>query len=622
MCGICGCIDFKKKVTREELITASNSMAHRGPDDAGTAFIETQAAYVGLGHRRLAVLDLTQQGHQPMFSEEKKVVIILNGEIYNFKEIRITLEEKGHHFFSNSDTEVVLKAYQQYGIDCLSRFIGMFSIAIYDANIQKVFLIRDRSGVKPLYYYFADGCLLFASELKAFHRFANFKKQIDEVAVSLFFTYGYIKAPYSIFKNTYKLQPGYFATIVIKDQSVQLTQYWNVLDYFEKPAMVIDENEAVDQLEALCTKAFKYRRVSDVPVGIFLSGGYDSALVAAILQKNSSGAIKTFTIGFKEDAYNEANYAKQLAKHLGTMHYEYDCTPKEAIELIPLIPYFYDEPFGDSSAIPTMLVSRFAKEQVTVALSADGGDELFAGYNRYDQLSCIHAVQQNLPHSLRKIAASVLLSLPGLSTKRKKIAGLLQTNDLLFASDLLSTHFVQGELGELLQFSPLSLTSLNEIDTIAGLGFINKLLAADYTTYLPGDILTKMDRASMSVGLEAREPLLDQKLVEWAAQLPISLKYKYGNKKYLLKQLTHKYLPKELMKRPKMGFGIPLEKWLKGDLKPLLLASVNEESLSKQNILNKKYVLQLMDDFFGGKVKEEKQVWLIFMFMLWWKQWM
>ena len=622
MCGISGFIDFNKKITRQQLTSACNSLKHRGPDDSDNAFIETAKAIIGLGHRRLSILDLSPLGHQPMYSDDKSVVIIINGEIYNFTEIRIELELKGHFFKSNSDTEVVLKAYQQFGTGCLSRFIGMFSIVIYDANLQKVFLIRDRPGVKPLYYYFADGCLLFASELKAFHHFPNFKKEIEDVAVSLYFKYGYIKAPYTIFKNIHKLLPGHFATLNIKNQSLELTQYWNVLDFYNKPIIKIDEQDALDQLETLCKSAFQYRMISDVPVGVFLSGGYDSSLLAAILQKNNTSKINTFTIGFNDEALNEANHAKNIAKYLGTNHNEYYCTTNEAQEIIPSLPFFYDEPFGDSSAIPTMLLSRFAKEQVTVALSADGGDEIFAGYVRYDQLTSINKVQERLPYFVKKSAAKLLAAMPGISMRQRKVAALLTQRELLATSDLLSTHFLTTDIQQLLQTKSILDTPLNDDNSIPDYGFINTLLAADYKVYMPDDILTKVDRATMSVGLEGREPLLDHRIIEWAAQLPVDLKYRNGNKKYLLKQLTHKYLPAEIMKRPKMGFGIPFGKWLKGGLKPLLLETVNEESLSRQNVLNKKYVLILIDDYLVGKVKDDWQIWLIFMFMLWWKEWM
>jgi asparagine synthase (glutamine-hydrolysing) len=622
MCGICGCIDFNKKVTHQQLIASCNSIKHRGPDDTDTAFFETAQATIGLGHRRLAILDLSPLGHQPMYSDDGQVIIILNGEIYNFKEIRHELELSGHRFKSNSDTEVVIKAYQQFGLDCISRLIGMFSVIIYDAALQKIFLIRDRPGVKPLYYYYADGCLLFASELKAFHQFSIFKKEIDDRAVSLYFKYGYIKAPYSIFKNAHKLLPGHFATLNLKDQSLQLTQYWNVLDYYSKPVVPVDEKEALDHLERLCISAFQYRMVSDVPVGVFLSGGYDSSLVTAILQTNSINKIKTFTIGFEDATFNEADHAKKVAQYLGTSHTEYYCTTKEAQEIIPSLPYYYDEPFGDSSAIPTMLVSRLAKKQVTVALSADGGDEIFAGYNRYDKLTLISKMQKKIPHFIRKGGADLLVSLPGINRRQKKMASLLTQKKLLATSDLLNTHFLKNDLEQLLKNNSFYNIALNDDDSIPAYNFLNTLLSADYKVYLPDDILAKTDRATMSAGLEGREPLLDHRIIEWAAQLPLHLKYNNGDKKYLLKKLTHKYLPAEIMDRPKMGFGIPFGKWLKGDLKPLVLETLNEQNLSKQDVLNKIYVLKLTNEYYSGKEKEDWKVWLVFMFMLWWKEWM
>jgi asparagine synthase (glutamine-hydrolysing) len=622
MCGIAGFIDFNKQVTAHQLEAACNTLSHRGPDDAGNVVFESREATIGFGHRRLAILDLSKSGHQPMYSDDKSVVILLNGEIYNFKEIRIDLENKGHLFQSNSDTEVVLKAYQQYGTDCLRLFVGMFAIAIYDTNQQKVFLIRDRPGVKPLYYYFSDGYILFASELKAFHQFPCFKKDIDGESVSLYFTYGYIKAPNTIFKKTRKLLPGYFATIDLKSASLQLNQYWNVLDYYNKPTLVIGKEQALQELETLCVSAFQYRMISDVPVGVFLSGGYDSSLLAAVLQKNSSNKLKTFTIGFAEKQFNEANHAKKVAEYLGTDHHAHFCTDREAQEIIPALSFYYDEPFGDSSAIPTILLSRFAKQHVIVALSADGGDEIFAGYNRYSQLAAISRVQKNIPVAVRNGIAKLIKSVPDVNTKFRKIALLLSENDLAASGDLLNAIFLKTDLLKLLQTGFVHDIIAVENDSTEKLGFINTLLAADFKTYLPDDILTKVDRAAMSTGLEGREPFLDHRLVEWAAQLPVELKYKNGSKKYLLTQLTHKYLPEVIMTRPKMGFGIPLRNWLRGSLKSIVLDTINADNLSKQNILNKKYVLQLTDDYYSGKVSDDQQIWLIFIFMLWWKEWM
>ncbi len=624
MCGINGFCDFNKRLQKEDVEKANQSLRHRGPDDGETVVFHATNAYIGLGHRRLSILDLSILGHQPMYSEDKQVVIILNGEIYNFKEIRSQLENKGHRFVSNSDTEVIIKAYLEYGIDCVQKFIGMFAFVIYDMRLQKIFLCRDRAGVKPLYYYFANGCLLFASELKAFHQYPNFKKEIEPEAVSLFFSYGYIREPYSIFKNTYKLSPGHYAILDIDSQQLCLHQYWNVLDYYNKPTIKIDEEEATNHLENLLTSAFEYRMVSDVPVGVFLSGGYDSSLVTAILQKNSMHKIKTFTIGFKEDRFNEAVHAKRVANHLGTDHYEYYCSTKEAQEIIPTLSHFYDEPFGDSSALPTMLVSKFAREQVTVALSADAGDEIFAGYSRYDQLVKIKNIKRYVPSFLANASAKLLEQMPFFDSPRyHKLGEILSASGEVDISDSLSRHFTARHVSELLNTAKNFKACLIDVkNTPSNSDFINTVLAADYKTYLADDILTKVDRATMSVGLEGREPFLDQRIVEWAAQIPSALKYNNGEKKYLLKKLTHRYLPLSMMDRPKMGFGIPVNKWLRGDLKPLVLDIISSENLRKHNLLNENTVLGLRDKYLANSTSDTAQLWLILMFQMWWNEWM
>lgn len=623
MCGITGFIDFNKKITNQQLINASNTLSHRGPDDSDVAIIESKNALLGLGHRRLAILDVSSLGHQPMYSDDNRVVIVLNGEIYNFKEIRNSLEEKGYSFKSTSDTEVIIKAYQHYGIACLEQFIGMFAFVLYDVEKQKIFLVRDRAGVKPLYYYFADGCLLFASELKAFHQYPVFKKEIEPKAVSLYLSYGYIKEPYSIFKNTHKLSPGHYATLNLVTQQLQLTQYWNVLDYYNKPTIKIDDKEATEHLESLLTSAFEYRMVSDVPVGVFLSGGYDSSLVTAILQKNSMNKIKTFTIGFKEDKYNEAVYAKEVANYLGTEHNEYYCSTKEAQEIITTLPYYYDEPFGDSSAIPTILVSRFARQQVTVALSADAGDEIFAGYGRYDQLITIKKIKQYIPSLLEKLSSKALQQLPVNGSRYAKLGEILSATTDVDISDSLSRHFTYKQVNALLnnpeKFKERLIDAYN-IPTKSD--FINTVLAADYKTYLVDDILTKVDRATMSVGLEGREPFLDHRIVEWAAQLPSSLKYNNGSKKFLLKELTHRYIPQTIMDRPKMGFGIPLNKWMKVELRTFVLEIISRKNLQKHNLFNEDMIINFRDSYLANSTNDTSKLWLILMFQLWWQEWM
>jgi asparagine synthase (glutamine-hydrolysing) len=362
MCGITGFVDYKKKLNKDHLDDANKILRHRGPDSGDLAFFESTEANIGFGHRRLSILDVSSNGNQPMYSDDNSVVIILNGEVYNFKEIRHELTALGHSFNSDSDTEVIIKAYQQFGIEAVHKFIGMFAFAIYDLNKQIVYLLRDRAGVKPLYYFHKNDCILFASELKSIYAYPVFEKVINEKAVSLFFKYGYIRAPHTIFRHTYKLRPGNYLKIDLQSKKVEEIEYYSVIDFYNKPKLKISEEEATDEVERLFTSAFQYRMVSDVPVGVFLSGGYDSGVVSAILQKNNSSKIKTFTIGFHEEKYNEAPHAKKMAAYMGTDHHEYYCTTKEAQEILPTLADIYDEPFGDSSAIPTILVSQFARQ--------------------------------------------------------------------------------------------------------------------------------------------------------------------------------------------------------------------------------------------------------------------
>lgn len=631
MCGITGFCDFNKKLSEQDLQKATSCLQHRGPDDKGTAVFETNNATVGLGHRRLSILDLSPQGNQPMYSDDKNIAIILNGEVYNFMEIRKDLEDLGYTFHSHSDTEVIIKAYQQYGINAVHRFIGMFAFALFDIKQQCIYLVRDRAGVKPLYYYFKNDCVLFASELKSIYTYAGFEKIINEEAVSLFFKYAYIRAPHTIFKNTYKVQPGHYIKIEVANKKVEEIKYYDVLDYYNKPKLKISEKNALDEIEKLFASAFQYRMVSDVPVGVFLSGGYDSSAVAAILQKNNSQKIKTFTIGFHEKKYNEATHAKKVAEYIGTEHYEYYCTTKEAQDIFPLLPDIYDEPFGDSSGIPTTLVSRFARKQVTVALSADGGDEIFAGYNRYPQLNKINNIYNKTPPFLRLAIANILPAvpfkhLPLLKHKASAFARLfeiLKSGNTNSIPDILSKHYTNKELENLL---PRFNSFINLYDNVGNINnendFVNTMLALDYKTYMVDDILVKVDRATMSTGLEGREPLLDHRIIEFVAQLPSQLKYNNGVKKYLLKKIVHKYIPKDLLDRPKTGFGLPVYEWLKTDLKEHLFYYINEEQLSRHDFINPKIAIKLRDEFIAGKNNSETQIWLLLMFQMWWNRWM
>jgi len=588
-------------------------------------------ATVGLGHRRLAILDLSPQGSQPMYSTDKNIVVILNGEIYNFHEIRKELESLGRSFHTMSDTEVIIKSYQQYGIQALNKFIGMFAIVLYDIPKNLMYLVRDRAGVKPLHYYYKNDCLLFASELKSIYTYQGFEKNINPEAVSLFFKYGYIRSPHTIFKNTFKVQPGHYIKINISEKTFVEEKYYEVLDYYNKPKLKISEEDAVEEVEKLFTSAFQYRMVSDVPVGVFLSGGYDSSAVAAILQKNNTQKIKTFTIGFHEKKYNEAVHAKKVAAHIGTDHSEYYCTIKEAQDIFPLLADIYDEPFGDSSGIPTTLVSTFARKHVTVALSADGGDEIFAGYNRYAQLNKVNKGYISTPEKLRSFIGNVLPSVPfkhipflkHRAPAFAKLAEILTSSDPNAIADTLSKQYNNKQLSKLLPEFRSAVNLYNDIGKINNQNdFINTLLALDYKTYMVDDILVKVDRATMSVGLEGREPLLDHRIIEFVAQLPSELKYNNGIKKYLLKKIVHKYIPERLLNRPKTGFGLPVYEWLKTDLRHLVFHYINEEQLSKHNFIDTGQAIKHRDEFLAGKNNNEAQIWLLMMFQMWWNRWM
>jgi asparagine synthase (glutamine-hydrolysing) len=632
MCGITGFCDFNKSIKKEFLEKATSVLKHRGPDDSNSEIYATGNAIIGFGHRRLSILDLSVCGSQPMHSDDGNISIILNGEIYNFNEIKKELRDAGHSFHSNSDTEVIIKSYQQWGIDAVHRFIGMFAFVLLDKTKKVLYCFRDRAGVKPFYYYNDNGCILFASELKSLHEYPVFKTEINEEAVSLFFKYAYIRAPHTIFKNTFKLQAGHYLKIDISKKEVKEIKYYDVIDFYNKPKIKISEEEAIQETERLMKSAFQYRMVSDVPVGVFLSGGYDSTTVTAILQKNNAQKIKTFTIGFRENKFNEAVYAKEIANYLGTDHHEYYCTEKEAQNIIPELANIFDEPFGDSSAIPTTLVSQFAAKQVSVALSADGGDEIFAGYNRYTQLSSIYKLLNKAPDFLLNVSSSLLLQIPfsKLPVRNKRFSRVSKLAEILAAkkdhlelNDALNKHYSNEHLQSLLN-NPASHEKL--FDALSSVNnendFINLALALDYKTYLPDDILVKVDRATMSVGLEGREPFLDHRIIEFVAQLPSDLKYNKGEKKYLLKKIAHKYIPKEMLDRPKSGFGIPVYDWLKNDLKEMLFFYISESQLSKHNFIKIKEALRLRDDFIAGKTGYEIHLWLIIIFQMWWNRWM
>ncbi len=629
MCGIAGYIDFSKNGSLEQLQKMAGCIQHRGPDDSGYELFDTPAAHIGLGFRRLSIIELSPLGHQPMKFEEAGLTVIFNGEIYNYREIRAELEAAGFTFKSNSDTEVILKSYAHWGVKCVDRFIGMFAIAMHDSKNEKLVLFRDRAGVKPVFYYQKGSLVLFGSELKIFFEHPRFEKSINYNALSLYFQRGYISAPHTIFQNTYKLLPGHFLEIDLKTEKANLQKYWDVVDCYNQPKLSISYEEAKEETERLMLSAFQYRMVADVPVGVFLSGGYDSTAVTALLQKNSSQKIKTFTIGFNDPKFNEAHHARQVADYLGTDHHEHTCTYQDALEIVEHLPFIYDEPFGDTSAIPTTLVSRMARKKVTVALSADGGDEIFAGYPKYFNAVRRLAQLNKMPgffQSATASAASLLGKRTDVSEQNKwsKLVDYMSGQDPVKRFDIISQAMTFAETQQLLN-KEISLinTPFDEGGLLNNTNdLLSKFQATEYKTYMVDDILQKVDRATMSTSLEGREPFLDQRIIEFVARLPSNYKYRNGIGKYMLKDIVHKHVPKEIMERPKMGFGVPLESWLKNELKATLLQVINEDSLRKQGIFNVERVIKMRDRYLNGDKIEFQRLSYLFLFQLWYNKWM
>jgi asparagine synthase (glutamine-hydrolysing) len=629
MCGLAGYIDFNQKTERGVIDAMVRTMGHRGPDHRGFDIFSLEDATIGLGHARLSIIDLSPSGNQPMHYHH--LSIVYNGEIYNYTVIKKQLVEAGHHFQTTSDTEVILHAYEQWGVRAVEYFIGMFVIVIFDRKRDEIVLLRDRPGVKPLYYYQHDGLFLFASELKAFHAHPQFQKQINAGALALYFDFGYIPAPYTIFKNCHKLEPGHTLRLDLKTRDIKIETYWDIRVFYTKPKQNIHYQESREQIHDLLKSACEYRMVSDVPVGVFLSGGYDSAVVTAILQKDRTEKLKTFTIGFAE-GNNEAPFAKETARYLGTDHTEYICTSKEAQDIIPTLPLFYDEPFADSSAIPTTLVSRLARQKVTVALSADGGDELFAGYELYwalaDKLALLNLVPGILKGAAKPLLKFAATLLPNAAlVKKHKAAGIaasVNRNHLQQDIDLFRSMKRMPEV----YAANVLLNRVKRYPTkynINPAGFHHEIevaMAADYKGYLQNDILTKVDRATMSVSLEGREPLLDHRMAEYVATLPYDYKCNGTTAKRILKDIVHKYIPKKILDRPKTGFSMPISSWLRGDLSYLLEEYLSETALGESSLLNASFLTKQVNLFKDEKLHYTPFIWKLLMFQMWHRRWM
>ena len=644
MCGITGFWDTSRQFGSDRLQAyvenMSDTLQHRGPDDRGS-WVD-QGVGIALGHRRLSIVDLSPEGHQPMVSADGRYVIVFNGEIYNFLELRKQLVALGHKFRGHSDTEVMLASFSQWGLDqAIKRFNGMFAFALWDRLERVLHLGRDRLGEKPLYYGFCGQTFLFASELKALKAHPAFCAEINRDALALFLRFSYVPAPYSIYQGIYKLPPGGVLTWNGVDSDLKPVSYWSVKEVAElgvAQPFTGSEKDAVTQLEDLLLDAVRLRMVADVPLGAFLSGGIDSSTVVALMQAQSNQPVKTFAIGFYEDDYNEAQYAKAVAQHLGTDHTELYVTPEEALAVIPKLPVLYDEPFSDASQVPTFLVSQLARSHVTVSLSGDGGDELFAGYNRYFLSRNIWQKTGWMPLQLRYAAARGLTALtpqtwervitnvstllpakfkqPALGHKLHKLAEVLAVPnpETMYAG--IVSHWKESEAVVIGSSEPL--TAINDCQRWADLpDFTQHMMYLDSVTYLPDDILVKVDRASMSVNLEARIPFLDHRVVEFAWRIPLSMKIRGVQGKWLLRQVLQKYVPSYLIERPKMGFGIPIDSWLRGPLKDWAEALLDENRLRREGFFNPQPIRQKWAEYLSGDRNWQYYLWDVLMFQAW-----
>lgn len=647
MCRIAGFWDPQSRNVaswREAIMAMRDSMTYGGPDDAGFYF--DQEFGLALGHRRLAILDLSPLGHQPMFSASGRFGIVYNGEVYNYQAIAKELESKGRSFQGTSDTEVILEAIEEWGLEkAVNQFIGMFALAVWDSQEKVLFLVRDRLGIKPLYYGWIKETLGFASELKAFRAFPGFTPTIDREVLGLFFRHNYVPGPYSIFKNIWKLLPGQILAVnrtSLATKQLTPSSYWTAAEIAQKgqeDPYKGSLEEAEEELEALLSDAIRLRLISDVPLGAFLSGGIDSSIVVSLMQASSNAVVRTFSIGFEQAAYNEAPFAKAVACHLGTDHTELYVTEKEAQGVIPLLPSIYDEPFADSSQIPTYILSKLTRQYVTVSLSGDGGDELFAGYDRYAWGKEIWQKIGWMPSGMKKSLRALLLSISPskwdflLSQFSSWLPTALRTDRPGDRVHKLADAFLFDNRTELYQWlvshwrEPISLVKgvNHELSTpfifkknqMALNDYIEEMQFLDLITYLPDDILTKVDRASMSVALEARVPLLDHRVVEFAWRLPLSFKFQNGIGKSILRKILIKYVPRRLIERPKMGFGIPIDSWLRGPLKEWAEDLLSEERLKKEGYLNQEIVSLKWQEHLSGKRNWQYFLWNVLMWESW-----
>lgn len=658
MCGLAGFLQINGFGADQACALATRMgerIAHRGPDDGGV-WVDADAG-ITLAHRRLSILDLSPAGHQPMVSPSGRYVIVFNGEIYNHLEIRRELTDfslssqdggaggllgEGKYWRGHSDTETLLAGFDTLGIEAtVKKSIGMFAFAVWDKHNRTLTLGRDRLGEKPLYYGWQGDAFLFGSELKALKAHPDFRAEIDRNALTLLMRHNYIPAPYSIYQGIAKLQPGCLLTVSLNQREPRVTPYWlgrEMVKHGLARPFTGNVSEAVDALDRLLKDAVGQQMVADVPLGAFLSGGVDSSTVVALMQAQSNRPVRTFSIGFHENCYNEAQHAKAVARHLGTDHTEWYVTPQDALGVIPRLSSLYDEPFADSSQIPTFLVSQMARQHVTVSLSGDAGDELFGGYNRYvlgqrlwGKLSLLPPwLRQRLsnlitgisPHAWNRLlnplqsVFSSELAQANIGDRLHKGAGVMAAKNPAELYCLLVSHWSHPE--QLVIGASEPLTALTDSTRQAKTDhFIHQMMALDMLSYLPDDILVKVDRAAMAVSLETRVPFLDHRVVEFAWRLPLSYKLRDGVGKWALRQVLYKYVPRELIERPKMGFGVPIDAWLRGSLRDWAEALLDESRLRQEGYFNPEPIRQKWGEHLSGKRNWQYHLWDALMFQAW-----
>lgn len=628
MCGICGFIS-RQEITADELHIMNDTMAHRGPDNRGIIIKPLKNNYrLGLAQRRLSIIDLSESGNQPMHSFDERVYVICNGEIYNFRELKKELSD--YPYKSTGDTEVIIAAYHKWGIEFVNRISGMFAIALYDSKEEILYLIRDRIGKKTLYYQIENDNFYFATELKPLMKRPGFKPEIRKDILSRYLYHQYICHPDSIFSGVSKLPPGTYIRLNLNGQvplPIETKKYWDIKDKYHEMQInpVSDYSEARSNLKDLLEQAVARRLIADVPIGTFLSGGYDSSLITAITSKISSEPVKTYSIGFDDESYNEAKYAKSIAEYLGSSHTEAYITEDEMFALVDSIPAYYDEPFADSSQIPTMLVSELAAREVKVVLSGDGGDEVFCGYNIYDKVrqaqkldaagAIIHGIV-NLP-VIRHIIPERRLPFPV----------------RVIAANRNPETKVQFGAGSYVHMAEMMVNNESKVNVVYPFesryqvnNWQTRRMLLDMNTYLSANGLLKVDRASMKYSLEARCPILDKEVIEYSFRLNHNFKYHKGNKKRILKDIAYDYIPRELLERPKVGFSVPLDKWLRGPLRAQLTDMVNADYLRKQEIFNQEYITKLVTNYLitgdGGSFSGSnysRLIWSFFIFQKWYE---